>query len=333
MAREITGKVVVVTGASSGIGRATALAFARQGANLVLTGRQVEPLREVAAECETVGAPAIVVTADVRDRLAMDEVAKRAEEAFDRIDVWVNNAAVYMLGKLEDTPPEAFREIIDTNILGTVNGCRSALPYVRATGGVIINVASVASTMGMPLASAYVSSKWAVRGFSESLRQELREDGVDVVTIMPATIDTPLFEHAANYTGRAIQAMPPIYSADKVADKIVAATRRPRPEVMVGGAGKVMRLMRALLPVRLFEAIAARQVEKNHLADTPSADTFGNLAAPRPPFAVHGGWRKPNGTRGMLTKAALGVGLAAAIPAVVAVIRRRQRAQFPWYLA
>src|SRR5215207_8645967 len=155
MARMITGKVVVVTGASSGIGRATALAFARQGANLVLAARDDEPLRQVAAECEAVGAPAIVVPTDVRDERAVTELGKRAAEAFDRIDVWVNNAGVYMLGKFEDMPPDAFRELYETNLFGTVNGTRTAIPYLRQSRGVLINVGSMASTMGIPYGTAY----------------------------------------------------------------------------------------------------------------------------------------------------------------------------------
>ena len=174
MARQITGKVVVITGASSGIGRATALAFARQGANLVLAARDDESLRQVAAECETVGAPAIVVPTDVRDEQAVNELARRAVEAFDGIDVWVNNAAVYMLGRFENVPPESFRELYETNVFGTVNGCRAAIPYLRQSKGVLINVASMAATMGIPYGSAYNSSKWAVRGFADCLREELR---------------------------------------------------------------------------------------------------------------------------------------------------------------
>jgi NAD(P)-dependent dehydrogenase (short-subunit alcohol dehydrogenase family) len=323
MARTITGSVVVVTGASSGIGRATAIAFARRGANLVLGARGEEALRDVAAECEAVGAPAVVIPTDVRDEAAVDALAKGAIEAFDRIDVWVNSAGVFMLGKLEDVPPEAFRELIETNLFGSVNGARAAIPHLRASGGVLVNVASAAGTMGMSHGTAYASSKWAVRGFSESLRQELRRYGIDVVTILPASIDTPLFDHAANYTGRGIRPLTPIYPAEEVAEKIVACVRRPRGEAMVGTAGQVARLFRAMLPTAFFDRQAAERVERKHLDQTSARDTLGNIDEPQAPFAIEGGWRERGPRSVGLPKLALALGIAA-VPAVFAVVRMRQ---------
>jgi NAD(P)-dependent dehydrogenase (short-subunit alcohol dehydrogenase family) len=334
MARQITGKVVVVTGASSGIGRATALAFARQGANLVLAARDDEPLKQVAAECEAVGAPAIVVPTDVRDERAVTELGRRAVEAFDRIDVWVNNAGVYMLGKFEDMPPDAFRELYETNLFGTVNGARTAIPYLRHSRGVLINIGSMASTMGIPYGTAYNSSKWAVRGFSDCLREELREEGIDVVTVMPASIDTPLFDHAANYAGKTMKPMDPVYAPEKVADKILSAARRPRPEIMAGGIGYASRILRALLPLDLFGPMMARQVRSKHFQESPSPPSEGNLDQPLPPFAIEGGWRagraqplEPDQAR--LRKAAFAtgaVGLAlAALPAGFSLLKKKRR--------
>ncbi len=334
MAREITGKVVVITGASSGIGRATALAFARQGANLVLAARDDEPLRQVAAECETVGAPAIVVPTDVRDEQAVNELARRAVEAFDGIDIWVNNAAVYMLGRFENVPPESFRELYETNVFGTVNGCRAAIPYLRQSKGVLINVASMAATMGIPYGSAYNSSKWAVRGFADCLREELRPDGIQVVTVMPASIDTPLFDHAANYSGKVMKPMDPVYPPEVVAAKIVSGARRPRPEIMAGGVGYVSRILRALLPDRAFGRMMARQAEHKHFMERTLPPTDGNLEDPRPPFAIEGGWRAGRG-EGLepdelrLRKAAFATGavgvLLAALPAIFALSMRKRR--------
>jgi NADP-dependent 3-hydroxy acid dehydrogenase YdfG len=324
MGRDLADKVVVITGASSGIGRATALEFARQGARLVLAGRQAEPLAAVAAECEALGATAIAVPTDVRNAQQVGELALRAQSVFGGIDVWVNNAGVFMMGKLEETPLEAFRELIDTNLFGTVHGARHALPHVRARKGVIINVASMAGTMGMPYGTAYVSSKWAVRGFSECLRQEVREAGVKVVTIMPASIDTPLFQHGANYTGRGVKAMPPVYTAEKVARAVVANARSPHAEVMVGGAGTASRLMRSLLPTGLFDRMTARRAEREHLMDRPSENTRGNLDQPQPPYAISGGWRPgPPARISAAGKVALGASLLA-IPALVGLALSRR---------
>jgi NAD(P)-dependent dehydrogenase (short-subunit alcohol dehydrogenase family) len=334
MARDIAGKVVVITGASSGIGRATALAFARRGANLVLAARDSDPLRQVAAECEQVGAPAIVVPTDVRDELAVNELARRAIEAFDAIDIWINNAAVYALGKLEEVPPDSFRDLYETNLFGVVNGCRAAIPHLRETRGVLINVASQSATMGIPLGSAYNSSKWAVRGLSDCLREELREDGVAVVTIMPASIDTALYDHAANYTGKAMKPMEPVYSPHHVAKVIVASARNPRPERTAGQVGYLVRLLKLLLPLSVFGRLLAAQTRKTHLLDRPAPRTNGNLDQPLPPFAVEGGWRAGwrDGRRreierrrkAALATAAVGLCLAA-VPVGMAMVTASQR--------
>jgi short-subunit dehydrogenase len=318
--RKVKGKTVVITGASSGIGRATALAFARQGANVVVAARGEEALRDVAAECRRAGGACLVVPTDVRDEAAVEALAARTLAEFGGIDVWINNAGVFMMGKLDKTPSKAFQDLVATNLFGTVNGARAALSPLRASRGVVINVASMASTVGIPYASAYASSKWAVRGFSEVLRQELRNDGVDVVTVMPASIDTPLFEHGANYSGRAVKPMNPVYPAEKVAEVILASARAPRPEVMVGGVGYTSLILRTLLPTRVFERMMAAQAEKGHFADQPSPDTDGNLGRSQPPFDVSGGWREPRAT---WKKLALGAGLLAVPFLLLSVPKRR----------
>ncbi|WP_219420009.1 SDR family NAD(P)-dependent oxidoreductase [Pseudonocardia nigra] len=196
--------VVVVTGASSGIGRATALACATKGAAVVLAARREGALEAVARECEALGGTALAVPTDVTVGDAVQHLARRAVERFGRIDVWVNCAAVTAFAPFQEIPLDDFRRILDVNIMGYVHGARAALPYLRDQGkGVLIDVASIVSAVPQPYTQAYSMTKAAIRVLGASLRQELWLDGathVKVCTVLPATIDTPFFEHTANYT-------------------------------------------------------------------------------------------------------------------------------------
>lgn len=318
MARKISDSVVVITGASSGIGRATALEFAGRGARLVLTARRGPALREVASECEARGGRARAVAGDVTDESALRAVAAAAIESHGRIDVWVNNAGVTLFSRFEDAPADAYRRVIETNLFGCINGARAALPWFREQGeGVLINVASVAAAAPQPYTSAYVTSKYGIRGFSECLRMELRLDGLDgvhVCTVLPAAIDTPFFEHAANYTGRAIRPIPPVYPPERVAQVIVGLARRPRREVFIGAPGLMLAAHHALTP-GLYERTGAWLVDRVHLAPEPAASTAGNLFEPIPEFAaVHGGWTNGRGAS-TVARVAAAIGAAVALPA------------------
>ncbi|MGW0466280.1 SDR family oxidoreductase [Streptomyces sp. NPDC003027] len=288
--------VVVVTGASSGIGRATALAFARKGCSVVLAARRAEALEAVARECERHrGAQALVVPTDVTDPGAVDDLARRAVRRFGRVDVWVNCAAVTVFGPFEETPLEDFRKVLDVNVMGYVHGARAALRVMREQGGgTLINVSSIVGVVSQPYTHAYGMSKYAVRALGASLRQELRlekEKGIHVCTVLPATIDTPLFEHAANYTGRKPLAMPPVYSPERVARTIVDLVRVPRREVVVGPMGRSMVLESRIMP-GMAERMMAGQVDKKHLSrEEPAPAGHGNLHVPAPGTgAAHGGW-------------------------------------------
>lgn len=312
--RDLRDAVVVITGASSGIGRATAQTFAEQGATVVAAARREDPLEDLVESCQATGATALAVPTDVSDQDEVNQLARRAVEAFGRIDIWVNNAGVAAYGKFEDIPPDVFRQVIDTNFFGVVNGCRSALPYMRQHGnGVIINVSSVVGAMGGPYNSAYAASKFAIRGFSDCLRQDLRETPIEVSTILPAAIDTPFFEHAANYAGRVVKPIDPVYEAQKVADAIVACAIDPQREVFVGSAGKLASISRRIMP-GLHERIFARQVEMNHFEDTPAPATPGNVFEPVPHgTGVSGNWKTTtNSTGKKLGAAGLVAGGAAA---------------------
>jgi NAD(P)-dependent dehydrogenase (short-subunit alcohol dehydrogenase family) len=248
--RDLSRAVVVITGASSGIGRCAARAFAREGSDLVLAARSPEPLRTVAEECERLGATALAVATDVRDEAAVQALAARAEERFGRLDVWVNCAGVIAYGRFDDVPAEVFRAVIETNFFGQVNGARAALQRFRAQRtGVLINLSSVWGRVTTPDVSAYVASKFAVRAFSECLRHELRHlPDVNVATMLPQAVDTPIFSHAANYSGRPVRPVPPVVDPEEVASGIVQCARSPKREVTYKRTGRVLELLHSLAP-------------------------------------------------------------------------------------
>ncbi|MGQ9368932.1 SDR family oxidoreductase [Azospirillum sp. ST 5-10] len=295
MAKRVVDKVVVVTGASSGIGCATAVEFARRGAAVVLAARRDEALHAVADACLEAGGRAMVVPTDVTDPAQVEHLARRAIDAFGGIDVWVNNAGVMALGRFEDVPGDVFDRVVATNFLGTVHGCRAVLPHFLERGeGVIVNNASTVSTVGQRYATAYVASKFAVRGFSETLRQELvDEPGIHVCTVMPGTIDTPLWQHAANYTGRAVRPPGPVTAPEAVADAIADLAERPRREMFVGGPGRAAEIQQAMAP-GVSEWALARFYERGMFENRPAPRTDGAVRRPMAEFhEASGGWAEP----------------------------------------
>ena len=289
----IADSVIVITGASTGIGRAAALELARLRATVVLISRRPAVLQRLAARCEQLGGRALPISADVTDAEAMKAAARSAVDTFGKIDVWINNAAVTLFGRLEDSPYDAYRRVIDTNFFGYVHGARAVLPYFRGQGrGTMINVSSVTGKIAQPYTSAYSASKFAIVGLSESLRMELADaPDIHVCTVLPASIDTPLFQHGANYSGRAVKPMEPVYSAEQVARALVSLVQRPRRELTVGTAGKAGLAIHAVAP-GLVERIFPGHVEKTHFQERSAAPSAGNLFEPLHEYeSVGGGWR------------------------------------------
>jgi short-subunit dehydrogenase len=263
----------------------------------VLAARSTEALEAVAKDCRKRGAKAIVVPTDVTDPEAVEALAARAVEEFGRLDVWVNNAAVSVFGRVTDVPLRDFQRVLDVNVSGYVHGARAALPHLRNQGsGVLINVSSIVGEIAQPYTAAYSMSKAAVRALGVSIRSELRLDGVTgvkVCTVMPAAMDTPFFQHAANYTGRRVVAMPPVYTPQRTARTIVKVAVKPRRETVVGPGGRMLALQHKILPGAVEGAMAV-QVDKTHLSRHYDAqDSSGNLYQPSEEGqkgSVEGGW-------------------------------------------
>lgn len=274
--------VVVITGASSGMGRATALEFARKGGRLVLGARRLFALETLMFECEALGGQAAVMSMDVANQAEVEHLAQTAEDMYGHIDVWVNAAAVYALGNLEDIPVTDIERLIDVNVKGVIWGSRCALKRFKQQGsGTLINFSSMDGVVGEPFASPYAASKFAVRGLDVSLQEELAETpGINICTVVPSVIDTPFFRHAANYYGETAQPSYPVLAADKVARQVARLPMRPRREVYAGVRVKLMSLFRMLSP-NLFDRLYRAAVKAQHYQHRqPAAPTDGNLFEP-----------------------------------------------------
>jgi short-subunit dehydrogenase len=299
MAKRLDDRIVVITGASSGIGRATALACARQGASVVLAARRLAALHEVAEACVEAGGRATVVPTDVTDQAAMHRLAERTLAAHGRIDVWINNAGVIAFGCFEDIPEDVFERVVRTDFLGVVHGCRAVWPHFLDRGeGIVINNASMGAAVGQRYATPYVAGKFAVRGFSESLRQELVDDpGIHVCTVLPAAVDTPLWQHAANYTGRAVKPMEPVHAPEEVAAAILSLIHSPQRELFVGAEGRLAALRQAVAPA-FAERAMAHSLDRGMFANRPAPITSGGVLEAMPEYrGVHGGWAPPQDGR------------------------------------
>ena len=280
-------QVVVITGASQGIGRETALQMGRAGASLVVAARNEEALGTLADEVRALGAEAEAVPTDVADYAQVAALGQRAMDRFGRIDTWVNDAAVSVYATVEQMEAEEIERVIAVNLLGIIYGSKVAASHMRAVGrGRIINVGSALSERAVPLQSAYVASKHGVAGFSEALRLELAREKVDieVVLILPSSMNTPLFNFARSKMGVQPMPVPPVYQPRTVAEAICHAAEHGGREIVVGGWGKLLvmaqRLSPSLLDRYMLQGSRAFKQQKTKRPDDARDNLFDASTGP-----------------------------------------------------
>lgn len=323
--KQVKDQVIVITGASSGIGLATAKEAASRGARVVLNSRDPVDLARAVQEIREDGGDATMHVGDVADRSAMESLADTAIGAYRRIDTWINNAGVSIYGEITDVKIEDARRLFDTNYWGVVNGSLVAVDHLSTFGGTLINVGSVLSETGYPLQGHYAASKHAVKGFTDSLRLELEKQNFPIIVtlIQPSAIDTPYPEHARNYLPSDPKQEAPVYKPEVVADAILACAEKPHRNLRVGGSAKMYTAIEKVAP-----GLADKQKMASfeaQLSDRP-AHIEGALFSPvSGDLAVRGNYPGRVRGRSLYTKAALhpmaalagvaaiGVGIAVAL--------------------
>jgi short-subunit dehydrogenase len=287
MGRPLRDQVVVITGASQGIGRETALQMAVHGASIVIAARNEDALNELATQVERLGGKAEAVVTDVAEYDQVERLADRAVERFDRIDTWVNNAGVSIYATVEQLEPDEMDRLLRVNLLGPMYGSKAAAARMKPRGeGTIINVGSALSERAIPLQSAYVASKHGLQGFTEALRLELQHEdaGIDVVLILPSSMNTPLFSAARSKLGVQPMPVPPVYEPRVVAEAICHAAEHGGREIVVGGWGKLLvvgqRLSASLVDRYMLQGGRAFEQQKTQRPDDHRDNLFEASTGP-----------------------------------------------------
>jgi NAD(P)-dependent dehydrogenase (short-subunit alcohol dehydrogenase family) len=282
--KPIAEQVVVVMGAASGIGREIALRFAERGAKLVVAARSEPALASLVGEITAHGGQGAYAVCDVTDFEQVKGVARLAQERFGRVDTWVNDAAVSLYARFEDTTPEEFRRLMDVNYMGQIHGALAALPLLRrAGGGALIAISSVESIVSLPLHSAYTASKHAVEGAMDALRRELMAEGapISVTSVKPGTINTPFFNNSRNKMDVKPKGPPPFYEPAVVADCVLYAAEHPVRDLFAGGAAKLMAVNQMMAPGLLDAALARFGIPASRTGEPRPDGSEGNLYEPR----------------------------------------------------
>jgi NAD(P)-dependent dehydrogenase (short-subunit alcohol dehydrogenase family) len=284
-------QVVVVLGASSGIGRASALRCAARGAKLVVGARSEPGLASLVDEITSAGGEAVSLPCDAADPEQVERLADLAISRYGRIDTWVNCAAQSLFARFEDTTPDEFRRLVEVNYLGQVHGALAALPHLRAAGqGALISISSVESRVALPLHAAYSAGKHAAQGAMDGLRRDLLADGapISVTTVKPATINTPLFPHSRNKMDRKPKGPPPVYSPSVVAACVEYAAEHPVRDLLAGGAALQMLTTEVLAPKAMDVLLSKVAIRAESTREPVPHGAPGNLLAPSSDHRVDG---------------------------------------------
>lgn len=281
--KSVDQQVIVITGATSGIGLTTARAAAEAGARLVLAARNAEALATLQSELQARGTEVEIVTADVGKEEQVAAIAAAAQHRFGGFDTWVNNAGIGIYGTSEQVSRDDMRRLFDTNFWGVVHGCLAALPVLKSRGGALVTVGSITSDRAFPMQGIYGASKHAVKGFLDALRTELEADDapVSVTLVKPTSIDTPFIRHAKNYMDAEPNYPPPVYAPEVVADCILYAASHPVRDLYAGGSARLIAAGAHHMPRVLDQLLAWTGIDQQKGSQPATRDRDGSLHAPR----------------------------------------------------
>lgn len=280
--KPISQQVVTIVGASSGIGRETALQFAQKGAKIIVSARNELGLNSLVTEIQASGGEAKAIKGDVADFAAVKAIADYTVEQYGRLDTWVHCAATGVLAPFDEITPEEFKRVIDVTLMGQVYGAMAAIPYLKQEGGAMIHISSMEGRRALPLQSPYSTAKHGLEGFLESLRVELQHDKIpiSITSIKPAVINTPFYNHVLTKLGVKPTGLPPYYSPKLVAEAILYTAEHPTRDFIVGDVGRILDIAQRLSPKLLDSILSAIGFKGQRTDELKSANDPNNLFEP-----------------------------------------------------
>lgn len=281
--KPINQQVVAIVGASSGIGRETALLFARRGAKVTVAARSESGLNSLVNDIQSFGGEAIAVVADVSDFEQVKAIADKTVAQYGRLDTWVHAAATGILARFEQITPQEFQRVIDVTLMGQVHGAMAALPYLKQEGrGALIHISSVEGRRALPLQSPYSAAKHGLEGFLEALRVELQHEKlpISVTSILPSVINTPYYNKVRTKLGVKPTGIPPYYDPSLVAKAILYVAEHPTRDFIVGDVGRVLDVLQRVSPPLVDSVLTAIGIPGQHTNEPKSEDAPNNVFEP-----------------------------------------------------